>query len=397
MALIAVGLTVYTSIADHRSARSIQGTSSIQPVAAAETDRVNFDGRRSTWELLALPDEELEKVSLVELNLAVAREIPGHEDLDLAKYEQIVETWADEFAAQLPWMEQGFRGREVEYENDIRFFRIGQLMAWLGHEKGIEYIPEQRDANAVIYEDPGELFLHGLLDTNLGTCGNMPTLQAAIARRLGWPVSLAPVEAHTVCRYDDGEVSYNIETTQTDKGGFSADTDDFYIEKFNLPPQATAAGDTLKTMSAREMLGYFIALRGRYYRDTGQLDLADQDYSLARALLPRHRKVLLASIETTLWRGGEIFARHEQENPVVLSAQIGLEYLQQQRMARQSSSDYLRHIDRVSQMNAMNRQRMQQDMLRAQMSGRGNVPNPYLQQTPSMPGFPHHPNSHFPQ
>lgn len=104
---------------------------------------VDFQGDRSTWELLALSDEDLEKVSLVEMNLATVREIPGYEDLDAAKYEAIVDQWAKEFAEELPKIDATFRGREEEYKNDLRFYRIGQLMAWLGHKKNIEYIPEQ--------------------------------------------------------------------------------------------------------------------------------------------------------------------------------------------------------------------------------------------------------------
>lgn len=312
---------------------------------------VDFQGDRSTWELLALSDEELEKVSLVELNLAVVREIEGYEDLDAAKYEAIVDQWAKEFAKELPKIDATFRGREAEYKNDLRFYRIGQLMAWLGHKKNIEYIPEQRDLDHVLYKDPAELFLHGLLDTNQGTCGNMPTLQAAIARRMGWPVALAPVESHTVCRFDDGEVAYNIETTHTDKGGFSAGTEEDYAKEFNLPPCAFTEASTLETMSAREMLAYFISLRGRYYWDTGQWEKADQDHSLARSLLPKHRRLLLASMELTIQRTRQIFDPREQRHPFALYKQARGVYDKQQ-AKRSDPFD----VDRI---NAENRRRMQ--------------------------------------
>lgn len=320
---------------------------------AVEVREVEFKGDRSTWELLALPDEELEKVSLVELNLAVVREIEGYEDLDAAKYEAIVTEWAHEFAKELPKIDATFRGREAEYNNDLRFYRIGQLMSWLGHKKNIEYIPEQRGLKTVLYKDPGELFLHGLLDTSLGTCGNMPTLQAAIARRMGWPVALAPVESHTVCRFDDGEVAYNIETTHTDKGGFAAGTEQDYAKEFKLPPCAFTEADTLETMSAREMLAYFISLRGRYYWDTGQWEKADQDHSLARSLLPRHRSLLLASIQLSIQRSNQIFNKREPRHPFKAFAHLRTEEEQRQKQ----------HEDALAQMeafNEQNRRRMQQ-------------------------------------
>ncbi|MEM6259716.1 MAG: hypothetical protein AAGI37_15675 [Planctomycetota bacterium] len=238
LALLAVVALVATIIMTSQSPDDIGSRPLDTGQGGTKLVEIDFQGDRSTWELLALSDEELEKVSLVELNLAVVREIPGYEDLDASKYEAIVDEWSQEFAEELPKIEATFRGREAEYKNDIRFYRIGQLMAWLGHKKNIEYISEHRGLETVRYKSPDELFMHGLLDTGQGTCGNMPALQVAIARRMGWPVALAPVETHTVCRYDDGEVAYNIETTHTDKGGFSEGGQEDYAKQFKLPPCA---------------------------------------------------------------------------------------------------------------------------------------------------------------
>lgn len=87
------------------------------------------------------------------------------------------------------------------------------LAGYMGKYLGLEYIPEQRQSKAVWYTNPSDLFLNGLIDTKQGTCANMPVLHVAIARRLGWPVSLACVHSHFVSRFDDGEVVYNIEPT----------------------------------------------------------------------------------------------------------------------------------------------------------------------------------------
>eukprot|EP00752_Nemacystus_decipiens_P014027 g12463.t1 len=356
LALLAVVALVATIIVTSLSPDDIGSRTLDTGQGGPQLVEVDFQGDRSTWELLALSDEALEKVSLVELNLAVLREIEGYEDLDASQYEAIVDQWSKEFAKELPKIDATFRGREAEYKNDLRFYRIGQLMAWLGHKKNIAYIPEQRDLDHVVYKDPGELFLHGLLDTRLGTCGNMPTLQAAIARRMGWPVALAPVESHTVCRFDDGEVAYNIETTHADKGGFSAGSEADYAKAFKLPPCAFTEADTLETMSAREMLAYFISLRGRYYWDTGQWEKADQDHSLARSLLPRHRRLLLASMELSIQRSNQIFNTHEERHPFALYAQARSAH--EKRQAKRSDPF---NVDRI---NAENRRRIQEEHAR---------------------------------
>lgn len=387
LALLAVVALVATIIVTSQSPDDIGSRTLDTGQGGTQLVEVDFQGDRSTWELLALSDEELEKVSLVEMNLAVVREIPGYEDLDASKYEAIVDEWAHEFAKELPKIDATFRGREAEYKNDLRFYRIGQLMAWLGHKKNIEYIPEQRGVDHVIYKDPGELFLHGLLDTSLGTCGNMPTLQAAIARRMGWPVALAPVESHTVCRFDDGEVAYNIETTHTDKGGFSAGTEQDYAKEFRLPPCAFTEADTLETMSAREMLAYFISLRGRYYWDTGQWEKADQDHSLARSLLPRHRRLLLASMELSIQRSNQIFNKREPRHPFKVFAHLRTEEERRQKQ----------HEDALAKMeafNEQNRRRMQQQ----QAHLHGYNPQTNQQHNPNDPfGYQHQQPQHWNQ
>ena len=73
-------------------------------------------------ELLALSDEQLEKVDVVELNLVVAREIPGLESLDVAKYRRIVNGWAKQIAAELPHNELIFHQTPGKWNNDIHLF-----------------------------------------------------------------------------------------------------------------------------------------------------------------------------------------------------------------------------------------------------------------------------------
>ena len=94
----------------------------------------------------------------------------------------------------------------------------------------------------MLYTDPSDLFLNGVIDTRRGTCANMAALHVALGWRLGWPVSLACVASHFVCRYDDGQVTHNIEATQSGHGGFRSDPDEYLIKKHELPPVAIASG-----------------------------------------------------------------------------------------------------------------------------------------------------------
>src|SRR5262249_50895476 len=93
----------------------------------------------------------------------------------------------------------------------------------------------------VRYTDPSDLFLNGVMETRRGTCGNMSMVHVALAWRLGWPVSLACVHSHHITRYDDGRVRYNIEATDTGRGGFVAPTDEPKAHLRRARPDGAAA------------------------------------------------------------------------------------------------------------------------------------------------------------
>jgi hypothetical protein len=150
----------------------------------------------------------------------------------------------------------------------------------------------------------------------------MPTLHVAIARRLGWPVSLASVKSHFISRYDDGEVHHNIEATNTHPGGFVSNPDEMYIQRFDLPPKAIASGSDLRRLSTREMLGVFVAFRARHFLDIDDLDRADRDYALARALIPTHRRTYIAAMAPFLHRGSRLFEPGELGHPNSLPREV---------------------------------------------------------------------------
>ena len=97
----------------------------------------------------------------------------------------------------------------------------GLVCQYLELEVGIQYNRDQRESQRVLYTNPSDLFLNGVLDTREGTCGNMAALQLAFGWRLGWPVSLACVNSHFILRFDDGQTTYNIEATQSGQGASS--------------------------------------------------------------------------------------------------------------------------------------------------------------------------------
>jgi hypothetical protein len=226
----------------------------------------------------------------VEANLSVCRDITHFADLNARDYQLIVDQWAMDFDRRLPGAEQHFRATPQDWKDDVQFFRLGMLCWYIGEVLGIRYKEDQVDLKAVRYTNPGDLFLNGLIDTRQGTCGNMPVLYLAIAWRLGWPVDLIVAGTHALCRFADGAVSYNIECTNF-AHGFRSPPNEFLQETYGISNEAIRSGSDLCPLTPRQMLGWFVGLRGRFHMDSGRTGQAVADYHSALSLFPQSERL----------------------------------------------------------------------------------------------------------
>jgi hypothetical protein len=70
------------------------------------------------------------------------------------------------------------------------------------------------------------------------------------------------------------------------------------------------------------MLGVFVAFRARYFLDSVEMDRADRDYALARALFPTHRRTYIAAMAPYLHRGSRLFEPGELGHPISLPREM---------------------------------------------------------------------------
>ncbi len=276
--------------------------------------------------LLAYSDAELNRVDPVEMNLLVAKSIPSLANLDIPHYQRLADEWANAVRVRLPGAERVFHETPWDWDNDINLFRLGVVHGFLENEMGIAYKEDQRNVTSIRYTDPSDLFLNGVMDTRRGTCGNLAALHVAIGRRLGWPVSLACVNSHFICRYDDGRVTRNIEATQSGYGGFKSDPDEYLIQHKELPQIAVTCGSDLRALTMRETLGAFIGLRARHVRDIGRHDEAELDYLLARRLYPTSRRLYIDAMALAVPRGARLFEPGEVGSPESLAEALNEQY-----------------------------------------------------------------------
>ncbi len=282
----------------------------------------------SLADLIGMTDAQLAAVDPLAMNLLVAQGIPSLACLGIGYYQRILNDWVHDFTDRcLPRWEPHFYESPSDFRNDIHFFRLGMACQYIEQEIGVKYKIDQREVASILYTNPCDLFLNGVLDTRQGTCGNLAALHVAFGWRLGWPVSLARVNSHFICRFDNGRVTHNIEATQSGYGGFKSDSDEYLIDEKNLSPSAIASGSDLRALRPREMLGEFIGLRARHLRDVGVYEgsqsktlTSEVDWLLARQLCPTSRQLYKNQVMVTAIRGDALFEPNEPGHPLTYAS-----------------------------------------------------------------------------
>jgi regulator of sirC expression with transglutaminase-like and TPR domain len=102
-------------------------------------------------------------------------------------------------------------------------------------------------------------FLHGILDSKKGTCYIMPILYAAIAQRVGYPISVVIAPDHMFVRYSDPSFDkQNIEVTS----GGQWFPDQHYVDRFKVSKSGLKSGAYMRSLSKRELLSHFFYATG---------------------------------------------------------------------------------------------------------------------------------------
>jgi hypothetical protein len=242
------------------------------------------------WQdLPSCTDNDLGGIDPVVQNLLIAKGIPALEDLEVRRYQREVDGYAVDIERILPTWEREFWRTPSVWENDIHMLRLGAVCHYLDQHVGIRYNEEEKYVQKISYTNPSDLFLNGVIDTRRGTCGNMATLQYAIGWRLGWPVTLTKAWWHTLLRFDNGEVIWNVEATDMGRGGFSCQGDEYTVKELNVAPEHVKSGSDLNSLTPHQVLGVFLGSRGRHWWDVGRVPEARADFERALVCYPESR------------------------------------------------------------------------------------------------------------
>ncbi len=264
------------------------------PAAIRSTSDLARYKAMTVSDLATLPEDELETIDPLVVNMIVAKELPELTDIDFGKYVRIVDGWAERISSGLAAAEAN-GATDPSYEVDPNIWRAGGMaIAVAGRSIGIMYT---RD---VTLTDHADLFVPGMIETKEGTCSNMPMLHLAIGWRLGWPLKAVVTRDHMWCRWDDGVPGpddggsyFNLEATAASNegggwGGFSTPTDEQYIKDFQTPLKAIESGSDMVSLTARQTLGVLLQQRAGYWRAQGKPYQAFADMQLAAECFPQN-------------------------------------------------------------------------------------------------------------
>lgn len=331
--------------------------------------RLSFGTPKATVPSLAqallLSAEQLRTLDLVTANLLCAQGLNGAEQLDVQQCLVTLDTWARHVNVETTRNFHQFREHPEEFRNSEGYFRMLMLITVLQQDFGVRYNParitplDQPEPDSAFVADSQDLFLHGILGPRrMGTCVSMPVLYVAVGRRLGYPLKLVTAKGHLFARWD-GDERFNIEGTNH---GLNCFEDEYYRTwPYPLTAAEVKSGHYLKSLTAEEELGLFLATRGQCLFHHGRLAEAREAFAKAAELAPHwpEHTALLAQVSQGMNASPPTHA--------------GTVYLSQQARAEIDA-----HVERVEAVNRENRARMEAQFRQLQSPP---VPAPPFQPT----------------
>jgi hypothetical protein len=237
---------------------------------------------------LRMSEEELSRHDIAAINLAFAIGLPGSERIDLPGCLRYLDFWARKLGEVMERLLKEEYPREAEkYAYSVPLFRMANLVHFLKLNCGVFYNPARIEVTPENPDKAEDLFIFGAIQGPGGTCGSLPVVFTAVARRLGYPVRLVTARRHVFCRWDDPYTGTKVNLEGTNPSGVNADTDDYYRTMSGpaMPRQELAVGDLISLTPRRE-LALFLGFRAEILESLGEFANAIDCYAKAAELEP---------------------------------------------------------------------------------------------------------------
>lgn len=323
---------------------------------------------------------------IAEQNLTCATGLPGSEVVDIAAALERIDEMARHVDAEIWRNYHRFIADPAEAQNSQAKYCVLMMVTVLQQDFGVRYNPDRiRNPD---FCDSGDLFVHGMLGGNGGTCASMPVLYTAVGRRLRWPMKMVHARSHLFCRWDDpdgthsfGKERFNIEATGQGANFFP---DEYYRNwPEPLSDEMVERLGYLKSLTPEQELADFLVMRGHCLEDNGWIAKACDSYKAACQLTPNDL------INRAFWEHAELVRERLIERQTLLDyfgPDIPLPFgCFPRHVLRQMASDMLfAEVKFTNRINRLERERFEAKMQSRMQTGRPNARHPSHQ----IPGVP---------
>lgn len=254
-------------------------------------------------ELKLLPAERLRHIDIALMNLLCAEDLPDAENLDIAECLAVLNRWAEVVKqSEQKYSVQFFQNRQ-KYDNSYAIYKAVNLGLTLKEDLNCRYNEKlvlsgamEDIHNTRFFRNSSDLFLHGFVAKQTGSCSSLPVLMVAIGRRCGYPLYLVSCKGHLFCRWDDGTERFNIETACP---GVDSKLDAYYKQwPYPSSESEIRTEGYLLNLTPKQELAVFAQLRASCLQENGRLDESLEAYTLALEGFPlsTHLKAYIDNI-----------------------------------------------------------------------------------------------------
>lgn len=256
-------------------------------------------------------EQELEKIlkqpssiDMLRASFLISSDIPKYKSVSFQKFKAMHDKHLSRVSNLLhhaklnPWI----AGSLSNPENKMFVYCSGLVQG------GIRYHAKFSNPNLTLaqrkemYANPDNLFLIGLLDTNKGTCVNMPLLYLTVGRKIDLPVHLVSVGKHYFIRWEERGFRMNIETTVVSKVHYTPN-DSVYLDIEKIDRRNLAKSNVLRNLTEKEVIAQMLYTRASHYHAVGQIESSKKDIARALHLAPRDPYVRQAYNQIHIMKG----------------------------------------------------------------------------------------------
>lgn len=301
--LAALAVVILASVFAANS-RRLHRLAAVNQLRNETVSALNAKAPRTFAELLALKPDELEGTDIALMNLLCAEGLPGAEKLNVNECLAALDKWAQHAKREIDRNYHHFREDPAHYYHSEAFYRMLMLAVVVYEDFGIRYNPKwiappsEVRSDDHFFADSRDILIHGMVGPQrMGTCSSMPVFYIALGRRLGYPLKLVTTKQHLFMRWDSPSERFNMDATGK---GLDKYDDEYYKRwPFPITDQEIKEQDHLKSLSSREELSVFLAIRGACLTEAGRLSEATAVFDAAYRHAPNWigNQVMLAGAQ----------------------------------------------------------------------------------------------------